>query len=162
MWVGFFIMRYYRWKIKGSSSQFLLWGAWMSVPVFMVVHPIVLCMWLWTKNVKLMVLLEEKSGNHGYGDISSKWHGNSSNSCYDIPLWTKVLDWLTDQLINIASGKQKKKNEEEKNNLVVNMSNGSHCSSTQKCLQTNPINREIKGQMPCWPQYLTDRWSLGS
>lgn len=55
-----------RWKVKGSRKglQFILRGAWISVPNFMAINSITGDISLQTTNVKLLVALQEKSSDN--------------------------------------------------------------------------------------------------
>lgn len=57
---------------------------------------------LWTTNANIMVAIQEKSGDHhslknessGHHEHLTKFHGISF-SCWDILIWTKVVDQQT-------------------------------------------------------------------
>ncbi len=85
----------------GSTElfHFITWGTWMSVQHFMAVN--------------IMVVEVFHSKPHGYAGgkvirihclsimkICTKHEGNPPNSCWDISVWTIVVDQHTDRLIH--------------------------------------------------------------
>lgn len=48
------------------------------------------------QNLDQMVVLNESSGDHPEGAVNvfTKFHGNLSDSCWDMSVWTEAVDWL--------------------------------------------------------------------